>query len=352
MVIASYRKKILPHLHLPLIYGIIIGILLTLLFDRNKIWNFHFIITQILYSTILSYCFWLGNSGIAFYLSSKYSWLHETRKIIIWYFILIFSFCLVVVFFFNAYIWFVLMKKKDFVNFYDNFNVTFYICISLTVILTLLAFSTNFFREWKQSVIDGERMKREALMLEYESLKNQVNPHFLFNNLNVLTALIEQDRDGAVLYVKKLSDVYRYVLDRRNMELIPFEHELEFIQSYIYLLKIRFGDKLECIFDIQNSQFLTIPLALQLLLENAVKHNEISMDKPLKIHIYDQADELIVENNLQIKDEISVSSKVGLKTLEFQFEYLSGKKIVIDQQSGQFSVRLPKIPFHHANTDC
>jgi LytS/YehU family sensor histidine kinase len=170
-----------------------------------------------------------------------------------------------------------------------------------------------------------------------------VNPHFLFNSLNVLTSLIERDRKASVQYVKQLADVFRYVLDQNVKELVPVETEMKFINSYIFLQQIRFGDNLKTSITIKNDDFLIVPMALQILIENAVKHNEISAERPLDITICDDEQYLIVENNVQPRNYLPDSNQLGLKTLEFQYEFLSGKKIEVICEDGTFVVKLPKI---------
>ena len=192
-------------------------------------------------------------------------------------------------------------------------------------------------------MLNEERLKREALALQYESLKNQVNPHFLFNSLNALTSLIERDRDASINYVKQLSAVFRYVLEQNGQKLVPVETELKFIESYNYLQQIRFGNNLTISISIKDADFMIVAMALQILIENAVKHNEISEDYPLVINIFDDNQSLIVENNIQPRSNLPDSNLIGLKNIEFQYEFLSGKKIEISDSDGRFIVKLPKI---------
>jgi LytS/YehU family sensor histidine kinase len=228
-------------------------------------------------------------------------------------------------------------------NFIQSFKGGFYMCMSITAIVTLFSYSYNFFKNWKKSVIKEEELKRESIVLQYEALKNQVNPHFLFNSLNVLTSLIEMDKDASVKYVKQLSEVMRYVLEQNSTELVPIDTELKFIDSFIYLLKIRFGESLELSINIKDHAFLIVPVALQILIENAVKHNEISSDKPLKVEIMDEEDYLIVRNNIQTRNYLPDSNFVGLKSLKFQYEFLSGKQLETDNNGSFFTVKFPKI---------
>ena len=177
---------------------------------------------------------------------------------------------------------------------------------------------------------------------KYESLRNQINPHFLFNSLNVLSELVYDDQDLAVKFIRQLSDLFRYVLDSRDKELVPLSEELKFTESYVFLLKIRFEDKLNIKTEIeaQTSDYL-IPMTLQLLIENAVKHNEISAAFPLTISIRRKNGFLEVENNLQPKEVGEDSRKTGLKNLIQQYAFFSGHPIEILPSAHVFLVCVP-----------
>lgn len=216
-------------------------------------------------------------------------------------------------------------------------------CLSITVIVTLISYAYNFFKYWKKSVLKEEELKRERIILQYEALKNQVNPHFLFNSLNVLTSLIELDKDASIKYVKQLSEVMRYVLDKNSTELVPIDVELKFIDSFVYLLKIRFGNNLKVQVNIVDRTFFIVPVALQILIENAVKHNEVSVDRPLYIDITEDGDYLVVANNIQDRNSLPDSNFIGLKSLTFQYEFLSGRQMEIVNDGVSFTVKIPKI---------
>ena len=153
--------------------------------------------------------------------------------------------------------------------------------VIITIAITLFMTSRSFLFKWRQSAIDGEKLQKESIAARYESLKNQVNPHFLFNSLNVLTNLVYEDQDKAVKFIKKLSEVYRYVLDTRDKEVVTLEEELQFLESYIYLQKIRFGQKIRIDISLNKGHGNVAPLALQMLIENAIKHNVVSEEDPL-----------------------------------------------------------------------
>jgi LytS/YehU family sensor histidine kinase len=198
---------------------------------------------------------------------------------------------------------------------------------------------------WRQTAIDAEKAKRESIKAQYDSLKNQVNPHFLFNSLNALTNLVYQDQDKAAKFIKQLSEVYRYVLESRDKEVVTINEELKSLESYIFLQQIRFGDKLNVQIDIPQRDGRVAPLALQMLFENAIKHNVISEEYPLTIHIYRKEDNLIVENTLKRKHILPEdSSGLGLENIKKRYEFLSDKKVAVEETNLKFKVTLPILP--------
>ncbi len=213
----------------------------------------------------------------------------------------------------------------------------------ITVIITTFLNSRKFLLEWRQSAIETERLKSEYLASQYQSLKDQVNPHFLFNSLNALTYLIYEDQDQAARFVKKLSEVYRYVLDTRDREVVPIDEELAFVYSYVFLQKIRFEDALQVEITVSDeSAFQVPPLALQMLLENAIKHNELSDARPLQIAIYLEEDAyLVVKNNRQPKEIRETSSGVGLANIRARYAYLSDTEVMVVEDQTEFIVKLP-----------
>jgi LytS/YehU family sensor histidine kinase len=156
---------------------------------------------------------------------------------------------------------------------------------------------------------------------------------------------VYEDQDKAVNFIKQLSEVYRYVLDTRDKEVVPLEEELQFLKSYTYLQQIRFGDKLSIDLSLNGLETMVAPLALQMLIENAVKHNEISEENPLRIKVYQEHGSIVVENNLQKKSRLGEeTSGVGLENINKRYQFLSIEKVVIEQTNDKFLVKLPVIP--------
>ncbi len=264
-----------------------------------------------------------------------------------------------VIFFINWF-WMVVIWGAEFSNFIKYSGKSIMIIELVTVvIIALVLYINEFFSSWREAVKNEESLKREKLALEYDSLKNQVNPHFLFNSLNTLSGLIGKDEEKATRFVKQLSDIYRYVLEQKDRELVPLNTEMKFVGNYISLMKIRFGDNLIVESDIsEGSPFKIIPLSVQMLLENAIKHNIVSRDKPLTIKITLAAGEYLqVSNNLQKKSSILGGDtgeweKHGLMNIKSRYEYLSERDFEVNGASeepfpeelhGSFVVSIPLI---------
>jgi Histidine kinase len=217
--------------------------------------------------------------------------------------------------------------------------------IVLDLIVIYFYYSTFIVNHWIKSIEKNEELKRENLQAKYEALKNQVNPHFLFNSLNTLTGVVEQKPELATLFIKRLSDIYRYVLEQNDKEIVPIHKEMKFVENYIFLSKMRFGEALIFNSDLPtDSNIQIVPHGLQMLVENAIKHNIISDDMPLKIEIETEDGFIIVKNNLQRKKTtISGTEPLGLANLKNRYEYLSGASVEVIESDGKFIVKLPII---------
>ncbi|MEI6750167.1 MAG: histidine kinase [Bacteroidota bacterium] len=216
------------------------------------------------------------------------------------------------------------------------------VAVMISIFISLFFTAVGFFKAWKRALIDSEKLKTEMMAYKYESLRNQINPHFLFNSFNVLSDLVYADQSMAVKFIQQMSDLFRYVLDSRDKELVPLKDELEFMQSFIYLLKTRFENKLKIVIELKPSpDEYIVPMTLQLLVENAVKHNEVSEAYPLVINITKNEDYLEVENTLRIKNVGEDSKNTGLKNIMQQFSFFTEREIEIDDSNGKFRVRVP-----------
>ena len=198
------------------------------------------------------------------------------------------------------------IEGENFDEFYSEElqNGTFYLTsLLITVVASIFFHAVYFYQELQKRKVTEQKIIAGTASAQFDALKNQLDPHFLFNSLNVLTSLIDENPEAAQQFTTSLSKVYRYVLEQKNKELVTVDEELQFARTYVNLLKMRFEDSI--VFEIpeksENPEAKVVPLSLQLLLENAVKHNVVNASKPLYIKIYEKEGNLVVENNLQSK---------------------------------------------------
>jgi two-component system, LytTR family, sensor kinase len=202
-----------------------------------------------------------------------------------------------------------------------------------------------FMNKLKRTQLEAEILKQQNTEARFEALRNQVNPHFLFNCFNVLSTLVYKDADASARFIQQLSEVYRYLLSNQDNKVVSLQNELEFMDAYTYLLKTRFRENLH----IENTiapearfKFVA-PSTLQLLVENAIKHNVVSKENPLKIKIWNENGHLVVENNLQPKAITEPSTKVGLQNIRSRYAFLAEKEVVINKTPDKFVVKVPLI---------
>ena len=212
-----------------------------------------------------------------------------------------------------------------------------------SIILTIFLF--RFFNKWRETEIKKEILEKEKATVQYDNLKNQLNPHFLFNSLTSLNSLIFENPQLASEFLQQLSKVYRYVLENKDKTLVTVGTELKFIDNYIKLLKSRFDSGLVVNIQITDTTMdrSILPVTLQILIENAIKHNTTAAESPLCISIYDEEGYLIVRNNLQIKNSIESSNKQGLANLKNLYSVLIAKEITIESTADTFLIKVPLI---------
>jgi hypothetical protein len=213
--------------------------------------------------------------------------------------------------------------------------------LAVWLVLISLVF---FYSLWKKSSGKELMLREENLKYKYRNLKSQVNPHFLFNSLNTLSELVYDDAKKADNYIQKLSGIYRYILENEETDLISLKEELEFIQQYFDLQKVRDNDKIFLEIDVhREEEFKIIPVSLQLLVENALKHNSMSRDKPLVVKIFNNDDHIIVSNPIQRKNTIENSTQMGLSNLKKRVSLIMGRELIVHENANQFVVKLPII---------
>lgn len=333
------QKAFWACLKLTIIFAVIF-ILIFQQFSIKGIW------ITFLISAMYSYGIGFGNGFLNDYLNVKWDWIEQTSQRVTAGIIGTVLYIVPVVLGIN-YFTFIVIQDLDSSLFFSSKIIwinAFYILFSLAVATFFHA--RGFMRNWKASV-GKESTKQEIVAktetAKFESLKSQIDPHFLFNSLNVLTSLIGENPKQAERFTTKLSKVYRYVLEQRNKELIPLSEELRFARTYMELLQMRFeeGIQFEIPEETSNEELKIVPLSLQLLLENAVKHNVVSSNKPLVLRIFEEGSVLIIENNVNPKEAIGKSTKVGLKNITDRYRLLTKRSVSIINDKRTFKVSLP-----------
>ena len=321
--------------------GIAIGITLffKLVFFRIE----EFFEWDLLFITAIVLIIWQGNEAIDNLLNTKYAWIENAKKRLIIQSVLSFVYTSITLF--------ALMYLLHQLRFGDGRIINrkmmeiFPPAILFTLALLAVKIGSEFFIALKDSLLEVEKYKSESANAQLQNLKNQLNPHFLFNNLSVLTSLVYKNQDKAANFINELAKVYRYVLDTKNVELVALQEELDFINHYIYLQKIRFEDSILFEINVEESKkndFL-LPMCLQMLVENTIQHNETSQANPLKVLIYTQNNSLIIENPILTRRNVTDSTKTGLKNIEQRYSFFTDEKVVVNNNGKTFKVILPLI---------
>lgn len=219
----------------------------------------------------------------------------------------------------------------------------YYISFIISVVVTTIFYLFYYYRFKQESKVKEQKIIAGAASAQFDALKNQLDPHFLFNSLNVLTSLIEENPEAATRFTTALSKVYRYVLEQKNKQLVTLEEELKFAKLYMSLIKMRFEDSI--VFQVpdqlSNPEAKVVPLSLQLLLENAVKHNQVTPNNKLYITITEEASHLVIQNNYQPKKVIKEGTGVGLQNIRKRYYLLTDRAVSIAQDEKRFSVSIP-----------
>jgi LytS/YehU family sensor histidine kinase len=204
--------------------------------------------------------------------------------------------------------------------------------------------------KFKLAEIKAEEFKKLSIEAQFESLRNQISPHFLFNCLNALSNLVYKDANTSSHFIAQLSNVYRYLLSSQQLKIVSLQEELDFIDSYLFLIKIRFGENIAIVKDIATDveKFHIAPATLQMLIENAIKHNVVSGKAPLTIHIISRNGFITVTNNLQEKKVKEPSAYVGLKNIARRYEFLSSKPVEITKTDHDFIVKVPLVQLEYS----
>ncbi len=202
-----------------------------------------------------------------------------------------------------------------------------------------------FMNKLKQTELETEQLKIQNIEAQFEALRNQINPHFLFNCFNVLSTLVHKDADASSKFIAQLSNVYRYLLYNQESKMVSLQEELTFVESYAYLLRTRFNENLLIENNIRThvDWIMVAPASIQMLIENAIKHNVATKKSPLNIILEQQDDYIIIRNTLQKKEVEEISTKIGLKNIIGRYKLLSNLPVIVESTTTQFIVKLPTL---------
>lgn len=237
-----------------------------------------------------------------------------------------------------------IFRGISFIEFIENEEISrYYLPVLITIIISLFFHAFYFYRALQDQKVKEQKIIAGNASAKFESLKNQIDPHFLFNSLNVLTSLIDENPEQAQKFTTSLSKIYRYVLEQKDKELVSLEEELAFATTYMKLLKMRFENSIfyEVQEVISTPEAKVVPLSLQLLLENTIKHNVVSETKPLKISIYEEDGYLVVENNFQKKDVLQNRKGVGLQNIVDRYAIITDRNVYVEETKQHFKVKIP-----------
>lgn len=342
-------NKWLKHIIIAVSISLIVWIFILLMhfFQEASLPQFPMLMNLLMWSMYFTFGFYLVNVPVVIWtqkLFSAYDWQSIAKRLIFGalisgiatFFAAIFMYVLMLLIQGNSWENAVGWLKTENAIHVIQFSIWIAMTISMTfhVIATLQSYQANKLKVQKQKVIQ--------ISTEHESLKSQIGPHFLFNSLNVLNGLIEENPEIAQGFVGELSSVYRYVLEQKDKALVPLNEELSFAKTYMNLVQLRYEDGLE--FELpenQREELMIVPLALQILLENCIKHNRISSVEPLRILVQIEGNQLIVSNNLQIKKQFTEKTGKGLSSIVSRYHSLTGTPVNIYQNENEFKVEIP-----------
>ncbi|QDP85329.1 histidine kinase [Chryseobacterium sp. SNU WT5] len=321
-----------------------LGTIIFVFFTNEKtVQNYFF---NIFISGLYSFTIAIGNGVVNDYLNKKYSWVDDTRKRTILGIISTLLVNVILVFFCN-YVNFILFQKNDVADFFSGWMaISNWISVNIALLISAVLHAKGFIEAWKSSTkqeVVQQKLIAKSANAQFESLKNQLDPHFLFNSLNVLSSLIDENPEQAQRFTASMSKIYRYVLEQKDKELVTVEEEITFAKTYCDLLKTRFEDSVSFEFDVNEKdlKFYVVPLSLQLLLENCIKHNFATSARPLHIKIYSSSGNLLIENNLQQREQLNESAGIGLSNIVQRYALLTKQNVFIEKSASFFKVKIP-----------
>ncbi|MCZ2085393.1 MAG: 2TM domain-containing protein [Flavobacteriales bacterium] len=321
-----------------------IGTVIFVFFTPVKTFQ-NYLLTMLI-SALYSFTIAIGNGVVNDYLNKRYSWVEDTKKRTVLGVISTVIVNVILVFICN-YINFILFQKGNVSEFFSGSMGFFnWFTINVALFISAVLHAKGFVEAWKSSTkqeVVQQKLIAKSANAQFESLKNQLDPHFLFNSLNVLSSLIDENPDQAQRFTASMSKIYRYVLEQKDKELVTVEEELNFAKTYCDLLKTRFEDSVSFDFDVNEKDLKSyvVPLSLQLLLENCIKHNFATSSKPLHIKIYSENGNLFIENNLQQREQVKESAGIGLSNIVQRYSLLTKQNVFIEKSATFFKVKIP-----------
>lgn len=338
----GFNDGLLIIIGIPLLSFIIPIVFFNCRFNRPPYLTWDKYFTTMIITTVI----WLGNRYIMIYSRKKYPVFDEVRRRIIFQSVLMFIFTV------TANTVMGIFTKNIFADehaaYFSETDILIHsnsAALFCTIMIIAIYESIYFMHQLRHSVEETENLKRENLAAQLNALRTQVNPHFLFNNLNTLSSIIPEDPKQAVDFVQHLSKVYRHILEVKDEKSISLKDELDLMNAYTFLLKTRFGDNLAVNINVsaEKMQKKIVPLSLQILMENAIKHNIVSAEKPLHIDVFAENGSLVISNNLQMKNQINESTGIGLDNIRNRYKLLSDKPVKVTESETNFTVSIPLI---------
>ncbi len=297
------------------------------------------------YFMLISFLIWQGNRYILFKLENKYNWfINPAQKVIMILGGNVFYTAPLVIG--MLYLWYTFTGAAP--N-WSVMQVTAIVCVICVIFITHAYETTILIKQRASDIVKGEKMDKARIQAQLEALKNQIDPHFMFNSLNSLSHLIDESPEKAKAFTSSLAEVYRYILSNKDQRLVMLEDEMLFLNKYIELLQLRFGEHLQVVFDLEKeaeTRFLIPPISIFMAIENVVKHNQISKKMPMEVAISQRQQLLSIRNSLQKKSSKPHSSKIGLKNLDERFKIIVGRGIETSSDSLYFNIKLPLLALH------
>ncbi|GAB2807386.1 sensor histidine kinase [Ferruginibacter profundus] len=337
----GFNDGMLMAIGIPLLSFIIPIVFMNCRFSRPPYLTWDKYLATLLITSII----WVGNRYIMIYSRKRYALFREVRKRLYFQSVLMFVFTVTftsILHQFTKEIFKIEGVSASDADMLIHSNSAALFC---TIMIIAIYESIYFMHELRHSVEETENLKRENLAAQLNALRTQVNPHFLFNNLNTLSSLIPENPDHAVDFVQQLSKVYRHILEVKDEKSISLKDELEVLNAYTFLLKTRFDKNLQVNISIptEKLQKKIVPLSLQILMENAIKHNIVSSDKPLHIDVFTENGSLVISNNLQMKNQVNESTGIGLDNIRNRYKLLSDAPVKVTENETNFTVSIPLI---------